>query len=787
MIEFERYTKKAAGAISSAIDIAGKMGHTYVGSEHMLLALLRQSGCVASAVLKMNGIKESDLQDKLNFLVGSGSNTRLSEECITPALRRILRASIDVATQQNHRLAGTEQLLAAIVKDNSCSAQSLIKQLGGNLNKILNDCLGISGSSADNPCSPIVQPEAKMIPNLSKYGKNMTEYMTDSSFDPVFCREAETERVIQILSRKNKNNPCLIGEAGVGKTAIVEGLARLIINGNVPDIIKDKRIFALDLPLMLAGAKYRGDFEERLKACIDEAIRMKNIILFIDELHTIVGAGAAEGAIDAANILKPQLARGAFQLIGATTLDEYRRFIEKDSALERRFQPVYVEEPSLSQATDILFGLRESYEKYHNVKITDEAIKTAVHCSDRYIHDRFLPDKALDIIDEACSHAQIKAHENKARIKHIDEASTLEELQELSKQYLKQKRPKANREQTEKPIVCEDDILRVVSLYTKIPVETLDCEESSKLLNLEKSLNERVIGQPEAVKCVCDAIKRGRVGLKDSCRPIGAFIFLGPTGVGKTELCKALSESLFDSKDCMIRFDMSEFMEKHSVSRLVGAPPGYVGFEEAGQLTEKVRRKPYSVILFDEIEKAHPDVLNILLQIIEDGILTDSHGKTTDFRNTVIILTSNIGAQSLAKTQRLGFGNSLHSVRENAIDELKQTLKIELINRLDAVVIFEKLGKIQLRQIAGNMLKTLCERAEKIGISLSFTDEAVDFIADAPDTEIYGARPLRRRISINAESLLSQKILEGYMHSGDTAQIGVGDNALEISIAQRVN
>lgn len=791
MIEFERYTKKAASAISAAIETAGNMGHTYVGSEHMLLALLRENGCVASAVLKMNGIKESDLRQKLDFLVGSGNNVRLGEECITPALRRVLKSAVTISSEQNHRLAGTEQLLAAIIKDGSCSAASLIKQLGGNLNKILSDCSGISGSSADSPYSPIVQPEAKMIPNLMKYSRNMTEVISEKAFDPVLCRENETERMIRILSRKNKNNPCLIGEAGVGKTAIVEGLSQLIIKGEVPDAIKDKRIFALDLPSMLAGAKYRGDFEERLKACIDEATRVKNIILFIDELHTIVGAGAAEGAIDAANILKPQLARGELQLIGATTLDEYRCHIEKDSALERRFQPVFVEEPSPEQAVHILGGLRESYEKYHNVRITDEAINTAVYCSKRYIHDRFLPDKAIDIIDEACSAASIKAQESKSITKHIDEAVSLEELQELSKQYLKRKRPiKIAREQGEKAVVGAAEVCSVISLWTKIPVETLSCEENDRLLELEENLKRRVIGQNAAVKGVCDAIKRSRVGLKDAGRPIGSFIFLGPTGVGKTELCKALCEVMFDSADSMIRFDMSEFMEKHSVSRLVGAPPGYVGFDEAGQLTERVRRKPYSVILFDEIEKAHPDIMNILLQIIEEGILTDSHGRTTDFRNTVIILTSNIGAAHFTKSRHLGFAQSeahSQSVREKAVDELKKTLKIELINRLDAIVVFEKLGHDELHSIAAKMLKALCERAENIGITLSFSDEAIDFIANAPETEIYGARPLRRRISLNAESLISQKILEGEMKSGDSALVGACEGGLTISIAQRVN
>ncbi len=789
MIEFEKYTKKAAGAISAAIDIAGSMGHTYVGSEHMLLALIRENGCVASAVLKMNGIKETELKDRLNFLVGSGSNTKLGEECITPALRRVLKAAIEIAYEQNHRLAGTEQLLSAIIKDGSCSAQSLIKQLGGNLNKILSDCAGAGNSSGDGSYSPIIQPEAKMIPNLTKYGKNMTEYVCEKACDPVLCREGETQRIIQILSRRNKNNPCLIGEAGVGKTAIVEGLAQLIVKGNVPDIIKDKRIFALDLPCMLAGAKYRGDFEERLKACMDEAVRMKNIILFIDELHTIVGAGAAEGAIDAANMLKPALARGQLQIIGATTLEEYRRQIEKDSALERRFQPVYIEEPSAEQAIKILCGLKSAYEKYHHVTITDEAINAAVYCSQRYIHDRFLPDKAIDIIDEACSRASINAQGKKIRTKHIDEAMSLEELQELSKQYLKRRRPKSSENANEriKAVVKASDVSGVISLWTGIPTETVNLEESRRLLMLEQNLHQKIIGQSEAVSTVCDAIKRGRVGLNDTNRPIGSFIFLGPTGVGKTELCKALAECLFDSKENMLRFDMSEFMEKHSVSRLIGAPPGYIGFEESGQLTEKVHRKPYSVILFDEIEKAHPDVLNILLQIIEDGILTDSHGKTTDFRNSVIILTSNIGAQTLAKAHSLGFGDAVgnaKNIKTSAIEELKKTLKPELINRLDAVVVFEKLNHDELKSIARSMLGALGERAQNIGISLQFSESAVEYIANAPETDIYGARPLRRRISLNVESMLSQKILEGDMQRGDCALIGAGEGGLTVSLAQ---
>ncbi len=788
MIEFEHYTKKAASAIKSAIETAGDMGHTYVGSEHLLLALLSENGCVACAVLKMNGIKESQLRQKIDFLVGSGNNVKLGEECLTPALRRILKSAISISAHSNHTLAGTEQLLAAIAKDDSCSASSLIKQLGGNLNKILDDCDCACNDVSNGRYSPITEIEPKLIPNLTKYSRNLTRCAVQKPIDPVLCREKEIARMIRILSRKNKNNPCLIGEAGVGKTAIVEGLSALIISGDVPDIIKEKRIYALDLPSMLAGAKYRGDFEERLKACIDEATKVDNIILFIDELHTVVGAGAAEGAIDAANILKPQLARGELQLIGATTLEEYRCHIEKDSALERRFQPIFVEEPSEEQTERILCGLRRSYEKYHNVKITNEAIHAAVYCSNRYIHDRFLPDKAIDIIDEACSGASISAQQVQSVAKHIDEASSLEELQELSKQYLKKKRPtKQGILPNEKAIVDAAEVFSVISLWTKIPVETLGCEESERLLGLEKKLKERVIGQNNAIKGVCDAIKRNRVGLKEAERPIGSFIFLGPTGVGKTELCKALSEILFDSPNCMIRFDMSEFMEKHSVSRLIGAPPGYVGFEEAGQLTERVRRNPYSVVLFDEIEKAHPDILNILLQIIDEGTLTDSHGRTTDFKNCVIILTSNIGAEHFTKMQCLGFSQSQsqsQTVKERVLDEVKKTLKVELINRLDAIVVFEKLGKTQLHDIAERLLCGLQKRAENIGISLSFSDKAIEYIANAPETDIYGARPLRRRISMNAESLISQKILEGEMKSGDCAVIDVCDEKLTISVAE---
>lgn len=800
MYNLDSFTKKANLAINKAFSQAEQLGHTYVGSEHILLGIF--SDGTAKAVLKANGITEDAALEKVIELVGKGDFLRLTSEAITPTAKRILETAVLAARSGGSKQVGTEHILMAILREGNCSASNILRDLGGSVSKIFNDCTNAGNLDTEKKS----QPEAK-LPTLSKYGRDLTRLAEEKKCDPVIAREKEIERVVQVLTRRTKNNPCLIGEAGVGKTAIAEGIAQLLSEGDIPESIKGKRLYALDLSAMLAGAKYRGDFEERIKTCVDEVIRAGNVILFIDEIHTIVGAGAAEGAIDAANILKPQLARGELQIIGATTLEEYRKHIEKDSALERRFQPILITEPSPESAVEILKGLREKYEKHHNVVISDDAIQAAVNLSVRYVADRFLPDKALDLVDEAASRVRLKASAPPKNLKELSEAlnrllekkneavgsQNFKEAAEIAQKEA-QLRKKFRTDQTAafgqtQEAVTENDVAEVVAGWTGIPVRQLTEQESERLLRLEETLHNRVIGQEEAVSAVAKAIRRSRVGLKDPKRPIGSFLFLGPTGVGKTELCKALAESLFDNENAVIRLDMSEYMEKHSVSKMVGSPPGYVGFDEGGQLTEKVRRKPYSVVLFDEIEKAHADVFNILLQIFEDGILTDSQGRRVDFKNTVLILTSNVGARLITEKKSFGFtgqsDGSDHS-KADVLEELKRCFSPEFLNRIDDIIVFKRLTEQEISVIAGKLLEQLRQRALKLGIALNFSPEAIQSLSVRGFDRNYGARPLRRLITAEVEDLLSQKVLEGEIKSGDVLELQVQDGKFVFSVKQPV-
>lgn len=768
---FEMFTRRAVNSIETAIEAASQMGHTYVGTEHIILGFVQEGGNVAASVLKSNNITLNDIYDQMILFIGKGEKTHLTYDNFTPALRRIFNGAVSAAESAGTKLVGTEHIFMTLLKEPGCGAMSFLRAMGANPVKLYNDCAGAYTGEMPREVLKYNQPDRKQIPTLYKYGKSLTEEALERKYDPLIGREKEIERVLQILARRNKNNPCLIGEAGVGKTAIVEGLAQIFVSGKVPDELKNKNIFSLDLTAMLAGAKYRGDFEERIKNCIDEVISVGNVILFIDEIHSIVGAGAAEGAIDAANIIKPQLARGEIQIIGATTIEEYRKNIEKDSALERRFQPVMVSEPDENQTFNILRGLREKYENYHNVIISDEIIKSAVSLSVRYINDRFLPDKAIDIIDEAASKAKIRRVRNEVSkekndiIQMTDEVITLESLEKAFK--------KKSKNSSSCPVrITVDDTSAVVSEWTGIPVNSISKDEETRLLNLESNLRKKVIGQEKAVSAVAKAIRRSRTGLKEPNKPIGSFIFMGPTGVGKTELSKAAAEFIFDSERNLIKVDMSEYMEKHSVSKLIGAPPGYAGFDESGILTDKIRRKPYCVLLFDEIEKAHPDVLNILLQILEDGVLTDSRGRKTSFKNTLIILTSNIGSEYMSESVRLGFGdNSSSDVSSKVKSELKKQLKPELINRLDEIVVFKPLEKCNLNAIAVKLLNELKERAEKIGIKLNFDSNVPDELINESEVKKYGARYIKRSVSEKIENLISQQLLEGHINKGEDIEV----------------
>lgn len=778
---FEMFTRRAVNSIEAAVETASKLGHTYVGTEHIMLGFLQEGGNVAASVLKSNNITLDDVYDQLIMFIGQGEKTKLTFDNFTPALRRIFNGAVSMAEASGTKLVGTEHIFMMLLKEPGCGAVTFLRAMGANPNRIYNDCAGVYTGAVPKDIPKFSQPDRKQMPTLYKYGKSLTEEAFEKKYDAFIGREDEIERILQILARRTKNNPCLIGEAGVGKTAIVEGLASLFISGNVPDELKNKNIFSLDLTLMLAGAKYRGDFEERIKACIKEIAAVKNVILFIDEIHTVVGAGAAEGAIDAANIIKPQLARGEIQIIGATTLEEYRKYIEKDSALERRFQPVLVEEPTERQTFEILKGLKKSYENYHNVKISDEVIKSAVSLSVRYISDRFLPDKAIDIIDEAASKSKIKRLREESTtknesIKLLDECSSLADVKEKFS-----KKP----EKSLPPLMLTiDDTAEVVSQWTGIPVNSISKDEQQRLLSLEEVLEKRVIGQQKAVVSVSQAIRRSRTGLKEQGRPIGSFLFMGPTGVGKTELSRAIAEAVFDSEKNLIKIDMSEYMEKHTISKLIGAPPGYAGFDESNPLTDRIRRHPYSVILFDEIEKAHPDILNILLQILEDGILTDSKGRKVSFKNTLIILTSNIGSSIMGESVRLGFGDEDKTNKEKLVKaELKKQMKPELINRLDDIIVFEALERTHILKIIEKLLTELTGRAEKIGIKIEFSESVKEALIDEQEIKKYGARYLKRQISEKIENIISQNILEEKISKGECIEICCEDGKFMIRTA----
>lgn len=802
MYKFNGFTEKANTAVNLAIESAQELGHTYIGSEHILLGLLKANDGVAFTALSEAGASADALEELIKSEIGVGEYTSLSPDDFTPRTKRIIQSSIMQASHIGNSYVGTEHIMLALLSDSESYAVRFLGEMGVKPNSLvenLQNLLGGSGEPFNTKGSAAEKKQSKgngSTKTLDKFGRDLTEIAAQGGIDPVIGRQDEIQRVIQILSRRTKNNPCLIGEPGVGKTAVAEGLALKIVSGDVPELLKNKRVVSLDLTGMIAGTKYRGDFEDRINNAINEVKKAGNVILFIDELHTIVGAGSAEGSADTANILKPSLARGDFQVIGATTINEYRKYIEKDSALERRFQPVMVGEPSEEETIEILKGLRDRYEAHHKVKITDEAISAAVKLSSRYIADRFLPDKAIDLIDEAASKVRLKAYTVPNGLKQLeDELSQLQKEKEAavneqdferaaeirdSEKALREKIEAEKKDWHEKNEhtngeVTTEDIAEIVSGWTGIPVVQLTEEESERLLKLESILHERIIGQDEAVKAVSKAIRRGRVGLKDPKRPVGSFIFLGPTGVGKTELCKTLAEAMFGDENAMIRFDMSEFMEKHTVSKLIGSPPGYVGYDEGGQLTERVRRKPYSVILFDEIEKAHPDVFNMLLQILEDGRLTDSQGRHVDFRNTVIIMTSNVGARMITQEQKsLGFfGGDEKSSESNAeaikaavMGELKNTFKPEFLNRIDDIIVFNRLGDEDIKNIAERMLKNLTDRLSAMDINITFDESAINAISKAGFDPIYGARPLRRAIQSKLEDAISEKMLDGSIIKG---------------------
>ena len=812
----DRFTAKARESINLAVQAAEELGHSYVGTEHLLIGLLEEGGGVAARVLSENGVKKEKVISLVSQLISPDQTVRMEESGYTPSARRVLENSYKEAVRFKARLIGTEHLLISIIRDNDCVASRLLNTIGISIQKLYIDVLAAMGEDAPANKEELLKGARTKgsTPTLDSYSRDLTELARAGKLDPVIGRETEIKRLIQILSRRTKNNPCLIGEPGVGKTAVVEGLAQMIIEGNVPETIAEKRVLTLDLSGMVAGSKYRGEFEERIKKVIAEVMEDGEVLLFIDEIHTIIGAGGAEGAIDASNILKPSLARGELQLIGATTIEEYRKYIEKDSALERRFQPVTVEEPSEEEAIAILKGLRGRYEAHHHVTITDAALTAAVKLSARYINDRFLPDKAIDVIDEAASKVRLTAFVEPPEIKELEKeiekledqkeaairdeayekAGTIKKKQEKKKEKIDKIREKWQKDKdTRKQVVDEEEIADVVSSWTKIPVRKLEEGESQRLKNLESILHERVIGQEEAVTAVAKAIRRGRVGLKDPKRPIGSFLFLGPTGVGKTELSKALAEAMFGTENALIRVDMSEYMEKHSVSKMIGSPPGYVGYDEGGQLSEKVRRNPYSVILFDEIEKAHPDVFNILLQVLDDGHITDAQGRKIDFKNTVIIMTSNAGAESIISPKRLGFGAVADEkadykvMKDRVMEEVKHLFKPEFINRIDEIIVFHPLNKGHMKDIVTIMLKEIMKRTkEQMNITLSVDEAAKEFLINKGYDEKYGARPLRRTIQSSLEDRLAEEILDGAVKEGDEVLVSQGESELKFSVPELI-
>ena len=796
MFKFTGFTEKANKSLNKAVEAAQDLGHTYIGSEHLLLGLLSDTSTVAGAVLAARKLTYDQVENYIKQTVGVGVPTELVPDDFTPRSKNIIETAVSFARSMGQSLVGTEHVLLAIARESTCCAAQILMQAGISLQDLVNDISkNMMNGGATGQNSGAGNPASDSDDVLSQFGRDLTQLARDGKIDPVIGRQKEIERVIQILSRRTKNNPCLIGEPGVGKTAIAEGLALKIVSGEVPEMLKNKRIISLDLTGMVAGTKYRGDFEERIKKVIDEVKAADDIILFIDEVHTLIGAGSAEGAVDAANILKPSLARGELQVIGATTIEEYRKHIEKDAAFERRFQPITVGEPTEEEAVEILKGLRDKYEAHHKVKITDEAINAAVKLSTRYIGDRYLPDKAIDLIDEAASRVRLQTFTAPPEIKDLEEkqkeleaekqsAVSAQEFERAAELRDKERKVSSELEQKKKEWmqqtgrsrdeVTATDIAQIVSAWTGIPLTQLTTEESERLLHMEDELHRRIVGQDEAVKAVSRAIRRGRVGLKDPKKPIGSFIFLGPTGVGKTELCKALAAAMFGDENAMIRLDMSEYMEKHTVSRLVGSPPGYVGFDEGGQLTEKVRRKPYSVILFDEIEKAHPDVFNVLLQILDDGILTDSQGRRVDFKNCVIIMTSNVGAKLITSKQAaFGFADSAEEqekndekIKEAVMGELRSMFRPEFLNRVDDIIVFKRLTKPQIQEIAKRLLENLKKRVAAMDITVDFTDETIAKIADAGFDEVYGARPLKRAIQSKIEDSLSEAMLRGDVTAG---------------------
>ncbi len=811
------YTDYAKSAIEGSLRSAEELGHTFVGSEHLLLGLLSEPDCAASAILEKHGVNFDTAVQAIKSLEGYGTPTHLDANAVTPRFAALLESAAYEATKRGCKRIGTEHLLFSILVMRDCAAVNILASLGAEISKVggalinmmnENETPDDSADTSEKAKSSVKahRPGNKKHETLEKYGKDLTALAKDGKLDPVIGRSSETERLIQILSRRTKNNPCLIGEPGVGKTAVVEGLAQRIASGNVPENLTDKTLISLDISGILAGTRYRGDFEERIKGVMKEVMDDPSIILFIDELHNIVGAGSSsEGSMDAANIIKPALSRGELQIIGATTIEEYRKYIEKDAALERRFQSVSVGEPSPEDAELILKGLRPKYEEHHKLKITDEALKAAVTLSRRYIGDRYLPDKAIDLIDEAASRKRIgsasKPEELRAletELKQISEqkrdAIVAQKFEEAASLRDKEKalteefeKKKAEWEQNVSPdagVVTDSDIAEIVTQWTGIPVKKLEDEEGERLLHMEELLHQRVIGQNQAVDAVAKAIRRSRIGLKDPNRPSGSFIFLGPTGVGKTELSKALAEIIFGDENAMIRIDMSEYMEKASVSKLIGSPPGYVGYDEGGHLTEKIRRKPYSVVLFDEIEKAHPDVFNVLLQILDDGILTDSQGRRVDFKNTVIIMTSNLGARHLvSKSRSIGFGaegssDDIQSMKEKVIGELKETFRPEFINRIDEIIVFDKLSSDNIRKIADNMIASVKKRISALGIDVEFDSSAIDYLAREGTDPVYGARPLRRTITHKVEDSFATSMLEGKFKKGDTVKVTADENGL---------
>ena len=812
-----KFTPGAEEALRLSQEAAGELGHGYVGTEHLLLGLIREGGGIAHTVLTEAGLTDDMIVEIIKTSVGAGLPGSNPAQGLTPRAKHVVEIAMEDSIRGGYNYVGTEHLLAGILREGNNMAVRILRTAGVDakhlytalMQKLSDSPRGRSGDAA----KAAAKDDGGKTKTLKEFTRDLTADARAGKLDPVIGRDSEIQRVIQILSRRTKNNPCLIGEPGVGKTAIAEGLARKIVLGDVPDDLLDKRLLSLDLSGMVAGTKYRGEFEERIKKVLEEVQKSGNVILFIDELHTIVGAGSAEGAVDAANIIKPALGRGEIQVIGATTLNEYRKYIEKDAALERRFQPVQVGEPSREASLEILKGLREKYEQHHKLHITDEALEAAVNLSARYINDRFLPDKAIDLMDEAASRVRMEAEELSPELKSLEEkinalvkdkeaaiaaqdyekAAQLRDIEKNYRDQVELEREKRKKNSAQHRPVTEEDIAAVVSGWTGIPVTRLTEDEGERLLHMEDTLHKRVVGQDEAVKAVARAIRRGRVGLKDPKRPIGSFLFLGPTGVGKTELCKSLAEAMFGDENAMIRIDMSEYMERHTVSRLIGSPPGYVGHDEGGQLTEKVRRKPYYVVLFDEIEKAHEDVWNVLLQILDDGRITDSQGRTVDFKNTVIVMTSNIGAKALtAAGAKLGFSSeergsdpdaetAFQRARDTVMAELRQTFRPEFLNRIDDIIVFRALTQEDIQEVARRMLNTVSARMETMGIHLDASNEAVAELAKEGFDPKYGARPLRRAIQSKVEDAVAEKMLDGTFQTGDTARLTVEDNKLCIT------